>query len=409
MIAVKLKPTGGDMKVETLKGVRVVEMSHMIMGPSCGMFLAMLGADVIKVEPPEGDRTRQLTGMGAGFFPIFNRGKRSITLDLNDDAGIWALHALLADADVFIENFKEGSLEKRGLDSATLRARYPKLIAMPHKGFLNGPYKNRTALDEVVQMMTGLAYMTGPTGRPLRVGSSANDIMAGLFGAMGVMAALMDREDTGEGREVRVGLFENCLLLVAQHMVQYELEGTIAPPMPERDFSWPVYDIFMTADGKQIFVGAVTLGHWDALCGLLGLDQLVGRDDLNTKMQQIDAREWTLPLIASAILKRKLADLEAAFLPLGIPYAPIAKPADMFDDPHVRRPGGLLPSRYGTKQFHAPGLPIDIDGVPTEFEADVPDIGEHTTDILKSLGLDSSTMAKASGNISGNDPEGGKP
>jgi crotonobetainyl-CoA:carnitine CoA-transferase CaiB-like acyl-CoA transferase len=390
-----------SMQVDTLAGIRVVEMSHMIMGPSCGMFLAMLGADVVKVEPPGGDRTRQLTGMGSGFFPIFNRGKRSVTLDLSCDAGIEALHALLADADVFIENFKEGSLEKRGLDSASLRARYPRLIAMPHKGFLNGPYKQRTALDEVVQMMTGLAYMTGPTGRPLRVGSSANDIMAGLFGAMSVLAAIMDRDKTGEGREVRVGLFENCLLLVAQHMVQFELEGTIAPPMPERDFSWPVYDIFMTADGKQVFVGAVTLGHWDALCGLLGLDQLVGRDDLKSKMQQIDARAWTLPLIAEAILKRKLGDLEEAFLPLGIPYAPIARPADMFDDPHVMRPGGLLRSRYGTKKFHAPGLPLDINGQSTSFDADVPDAGEHTDDVLRSLGLDGSTIARASGNNAG--------
>lgn len=385
------------MKVDTLAGVRVVEMSHMIMGPSCGMFLAMLGADVIKVEPPEGDRTRQLTGMGSGFFPIFNRGKRSVTLDLSCEDGVDALHGLLADADVFIENFKEGSLEKRGLDSAALRARYPKLIAMPHKGFLNGPYKERTALDEVVQMMTGLAYMTGPTGRPLRVGSSANDIMAGLFGAMSVMAALMDREKSGEGREVRVGLFENCLLLVAQHMVQFELEGTVAPPMPERDFSWPVYDIFETADGKQVFVGAVTLGHWDSLCGLLGLTTLVGRDDLKSKMQQIDAREWTLPLIAEKIRERELVELEEAFLPLGIPYAPIARPADMYEDPHVVRPGGLLPSRYGGKTFHAPGLPVDINGEAASFDADVPDIGEHTDDVLRGLGLDGSTITRASG------------
>ncbi|WP_417515414.1 CaiB/BaiF CoA transferase family protein [Minwuia sp.] len=389
------------MKPDTLAGIRVIEMSHMIMGPSCGMFLAMLGADVIKIEPPEGDRTRHLTGMGSGFFPIFNRGKRSVVLDLNSEAGIEALHGLLQDADVFIENFKEGSLDKRGLDSATLRTRYPRLIALPHKGFLNGPYRNRTALDEVVQMMTGLAYMTGPTGRPLRVGSSANDIMAGLFGAMSVMAALMDREKSGDGREVRVGLFENCLLLVAQHMVQYELEGTIAPPMPERDFSWPVYDIFETADAKQVFVGAVTLGHWDALCGLLGLTELVGRDDLKTKMQQIDARAWTLPLIAAAIRERELSDLEAAFLPLGIPYAPIAKPAEMYDDPHVNRPGGLLPSRYGDRQFRAPGLPFDIDGSPAEFDADVPDIGEHTNEVLGTIGLDRSTIDRASGKNAG--------
>ncbi len=395
--AVRDHSQGNDMTPDTLAGVRVVEMSHMIMGPSCGMFLAMFGADVIKVEPPEGDRTRALTGMGTGFFPVFNRGKRSVTLDLDSEAGMAALHALLAEADVFIENFRDGSLEKRGLDSATLRKRYPKLITAPHKGFLNGPYRDRTALDEVVQMMTGLAYMTGPTGRPLRVGSSANDIMAGMFGAMGIMAALMDRDRSGDGREVRVGLFENCLLMVAQHMVQYDLVGTEAPPMPERDFSWPVYDIFETADGKQLFIGAVTLGHWDSLCGLLGLDDLVGRDDLKTKMQQIDARSWTIPVIAAAVKTRALAELEAAFLPLGIPYAPIARPAQMYDDRHVNRPGGLLTSAYDEKQFRAPGLPLDFDGQPTDFAADVPRIGEHTEEVLRAVGLDSSTIAAASG------------
>ncbi|WP_416897346.1 MAG: CaiB/BaiF CoA transferase family protein [Minwuia sp.] len=384
-------------KPDTLKGIRVVEMSHMVMGPSCGMFLAMLGAEVIKVEPPEGDRTRFLTGMGTGFFPVFNRGKRSITLDLNTDEGMAAMHGLLATADVFLENFKHGSLAKRGLDAASLRQRYPKLIAVPHKGFANGPYRDRTALDEVVQMMTGLAYMTGPTGRPLRVGSSANDIMAGLFGAMGVMAALMDREKSGEGREIRVGLFENCLLLVAQHMVQFELEGTEAPPMPERDFSWPVYDIFDTADGKPLFVGAVTLGHWNDLCGLLGLTDLVGRDDLSTKMQQIEARSWTLPLIAEAIRRHTLSELETAFQPLGIPYAPIARPVEMYDDPHVRRPGGLLPSRYGEKRFNAPGLPLDYDSEPVGFHADVPDIGQDTEAVLGDLGLDPDAIARASG------------
>ncbi|MDF1721782.1 MAG: CoA transferase [Minwuia sp.] len=385
------------MNIDTLAGVRVIEMSHMIMGPSCGMFLAMFGADVIKVEPPEGDRTRALTGMGTGFFPVFNRGKRSVTLDLNTDAGMQALHALLADADVFIENFRDGSLEKRGLDAATLRKRYPRLIAAPHKGFLHGPYKDRTALDEVVQMMTGLAYMTGPTGRPLRVGSSANDIMAGMFGTMGIMAALMDRDKSGEGREVRVGLFENCLLMVAQHMVQFDLLGTEAPPMPERDFSWPVYDIFETSDGQQLFIGAVTLGHWDSLCGLLGLQELLGRDDLKSKMDQIDARSWTIPLIATAVKNHALAELEAAFLPLGIPYAPIARPAQMYDDRHVNRPGGLLTSDYNGKSFRAPGLPLDIDGQPTGFDAEVPAIGEHTEEVLRAAGLDKSTIAAASG------------
>ncbi|NDW45784.1 CaiB/BaiF CoA-transferase family protein [Ruegeria sp. PrR005] len=253
--------------IRPLAGIRVVEMTHMIMGPSCGMFLALLGAEVIKVEPPEGDKTRKLTGMGRGFYPTFNRGKKSITLDLKQNAGRDALHKLLKGADVFIENFRDRSLAKMGFAPEVLRARYPQLIVSSLKGFLKGPYENRTAMDEVVQMMTGMAYMTGPTGRPLRIGSSANDIMGGLFGAFAVLAALLERGKDGKGHVLRTGLFENCLLLVAQHMVQFDIEGREAPPMPEREFSWPVYDIFETSEGRQIFVGAVTEGQWETSSG----------------------------------------------------------------------------------------------------------------------------------------------
>ena len=190
-----------------LEGIRVVEMSHMIMGPSCGMFLGFLGAEVIKVEPPEGDKTRHLSGMGRPMFPLFNRGKKSVQLDLKSDEGQAALRKLLATADVFIENFRDQSLARMGADGETLRREFPSLIVASHKGFLRGPYQDSTALDEVVQMMTGLAYMTGPSGRPLRVGSSANDIMGGLFGALSVLAALLERRDTGKGRNLRIGLF----------------------------------------------------------------------------------------------------------------------------------------------------------------------------------------------------------
>src|SRR5690554_337555 len=263
---------GMDQSFLPLAGLRVVEMSHMIMGPSCGMFLGFLGAEVIKVEPPGGDKTRSLSGMGRPMFPLFNRGKKSVQLDLTTDAGKAAFQRLLATADVFVENFRDASLAKVGADPAELRLQFPKLIIASCKGFLTGPYQHRTAMDEVVQMMTGLAYMTGPTGRPLRVGSSVNDIMGGLFAAFSVLAALMERQKTGKGRELRVGLFENSLLLVAQHMVQFELEGANPPPMPEREFSWPIYDIFVDRAGQQIFVSAVTEGQWATVCKLLGLD-----------------------------------------------------------------------------------------------------------------------------------------
>jgi len=387
-----------DQSFRPLEGIRVVEMSHMIMGPSCGMFLGMLGAEVIKVEPPEGDKTRNLTGMGRPFFPLFNRGKKSVQLDLKSEEGRRALDALLATADVFVENFRDASLSKMGADLDELRTRHPRLIIASHKGFLSGPYQDRTALDEVVQMMTGLAYMTGPTGRPLRVGSSANDIMGGLFGAFSVLAVLMERKETGKGRSLRVGLFENCLLLVAQHMVQFELEGTNPPPMPERTFSWPVYDIFDTADGRQMFVGAVTEGQWAALCRLLGLDELLADPGLQARMDQIDARDRTIPIVARAIASRQSEQLAEAFEKLGIPYSPIAKPSDMYSDPHVMRPGGLATSRLPDGQsFRAPSLPFDVDGVMLTGGGDVPAVGQDTGAVLGSLGLDSEAIGKAQG------------
>ncbi|MCF6110485.1 CaiB/BaiF CoA transferase family protein [Mesorhizobium muleiense] len=387
-----------DQNFRPLEGIRVVEMSHMIMGPSCGMFLGMLGAEVIKIEPPEGDKTRNLTGMGRPFFPLFNRGKRSVQLDLKSEDGRRALDALLATADVFVENFRDASLSKMGADLDKLRSRHPRLIVASHKGFLSGPYQDRTALDEVVQMMTGLAYMTGPTGRPLRVGSSANDIMGGLFGAFSVLAALMERKETGKGRSLRVGLFENCLLLVAQHMVQFELEGTNPPPMPERTFSWPVYDIFETADGRQMFVGAVTEGQWTTLCRLLGLDELLADPGLQARMDQIEARDRTIPIVARAIASRQSEQLAEAFEKLGIPYSPIAKPSDMYSDPHVMRPGGLATSRLPDGQsFRAPSLPFDVDGVMLTGGGDVPALGQDTATVLGSLGLDAEAIGKAQG------------
>jgi crotonobetainyl-CoA:carnitine CoA-transferase CaiB-like acyl-CoA transferase len=382
-----------------LKGIRVVEMTHMIMGPSCGQILAYLGAEVIKVEPPAGDKTRHLTGMGRGFFPSFNRGKRSITLDLKSPAGTTALDKLLQTADVFIENFRDQSLSKMGFAPEVLRQKHPKLIIASCKGFLHGPYQDRTAMDEVVQMMTGIAYMTGPTGRPLRIGSSANDIMGGLFGAFAVLGALLERRETGTGRALRIGLFENCLMLVMQHMVQFDLDGREPSPMPEREFSWPVYDIFDTRDQRQIFVGAVTEGHWTVLCNAIGLTHLLKDARLQTKMDQIEARDWTLPIFAEAIQKHEFDKLIEVFEAIGIPFSPINRPTDMYQDPHVMRPGGLHLSHLPSGQaFRAPGLPFEVDGdTPSPASLDVADVGHDTDSILAEIGLSAPEIRAASG------------
>ncbi|MCD6079043.1 MAG: hypothetical protein K0R89_2987, partial [Ramlibacter sp.] len=216
------------------EGIRVVEFTHMVMGPTCGMVLADLGAEVIKVEPPQGDNTRRLLGSGAGFFPLFNRNKKSIALDLQSSEGREAARKLVATADIVSENFRPGTMAKLGLDYAAISAFNPRVIFVSHKGFLPGPYDHRTALDEVVQMMGGLAYMTGRPGDPLRAGASVNDIMGGMFGAIGAMAALAQREHTGRGQEVQSALFENNVFLVAQHMMQFAVTGKPADPMPAR-------------------------------------------------------------------------------------------------------------------------------------------------------------------------------
>src|SRR6201747_1421016 len=271
-----------------LAGVRVVEMTHMVMGPTCGMILAQLGAEVIKVEPPAGDKTRSLGGMGTSFFPLFNRGKRSVVLDLARPEDRATMEALLASADVFLENFRDGQLDKQGLAPEELRRKHPHLIVAGHKGFLSGPYEHRPALDEVVQMMSGLAAMTGTVEKPQRVGSSANDIMGGMFGAISILAALYQkRGGKKEGADIRIGLFENCLFLVAQLMVEYEMTGNKPRSMPEREHAWPIYDIFDTVGGDRIFIGVVTEGHWLSFCHEFNLQEFSADPTLATTTDRL--------------------------------------------------------------------------------------------------------------------------
>src|SRR3984885_14599700 len=273
-----------------LSGVRVVEMTHMVMGPTCGMILAQLGAEVIKVEPPAGDKTRSLGGMGTSFFPLFNRGKRSVVLDFKKAEDRDTMHRLLASADVFLENFRDGQLDKQGLGPDELRSKYPHLIVAGHKGFLSGPYEHRPALDEVVQMMSGLAAITGTVAKPQRVGSSANDIMGGMFGVISILAALYQRRGGAQGADIRIGLFENCLFLVAQHMVEYEMTGNKPRSMPEREHAWPIYDIFDTAGGVRISIGVVREVRWQSFCREFGMMEFLVDPALRTTTDRIMAR-----------------------------------------------------------------------------------------------------------------------
>ena len=369
-----------------LNNIRVIEMSHMIMGPSCGMMLAQLGAEVIKVEPPKGDKTRELKGMGTAFFPLFNRGKRSVVLDLTLMQDRVTFDALLAKADVFVENFRDGQLEKQGINVETLREKYPELIIAGHKGFLSGPYEHRPALDEVVQMMSGLAMMTGSLEQPKRVGSSANDIMGGMFGVIGILAALLERQKTGLGKDIRVGLFENCLFMVAQHMVQYDMTAVPSVPMPDRVHAWPIYDIFNTRDGQKFFIGVVTDGHWLSFCQTFGLAAFLDDPRLQSATDRIGARAWTVPIVAEKMANQDIADLETTLDQLNIPFSRINRPEDMFNDPHVLRDGGLVTATdVNGQKFRSPALPIELDGQSLGADLIVPELGQHTADVLAEL------------------------
>jgi crotonobetainyl-CoA:carnitine CoA-transferase CaiB-like acyl-CoA transferase len=368
-------------------GIRVVEFTHMVMGPTCGMVLADLGAEVIKVEPLAGDNTRKLLGSGAGFFPLFNRNKKSIALDLQTPEGREAALRLIATADIVSENFKPGTMKKLGLDYASLRKLNDRLIYVSHKGFLPGPYDHRTALDEVVQMMGGLAYMTGRPGDPLRAGTSVNDIMGGMFGAIGAMAALAQREKTGKGQEVQSALFENNVFLVAQHMMQFAVTGKPAAPMPGRISAWAVYDVFTVKDGEQIFLAAVSDTQWKLFCDAFGFADLYVDPRLKTNNDRVNAREWMMPILRSRLAGHSAAELSAVFEKHGLPFAPITRPEALLDDEHLNQTGGLapitLPDGRASKTVL---LPLTMDGHRPGVRLDPPRLGEHNRELLAELG-----------------------
>ena len=377
-----------------LEGLRVVEFVHMVMGPSCGLVLGDLGAEVIKVEPtPDGDNTRRLTGSGAGYWPTYNRNKKSLAIDMQSAEGMAVVKKLLATADVVTENFRPGAMAKLGLGYEGVKALRPDVVYCSLKGFLPGPYEHRTALDEVVQMMGGLAYMTGPPGRPLRAGASVNDVMGGMFGAIAILAALHERAQSGQGQFVQSGLFENNIYLVAQHMMQYAVTGKPAAPMPARLSAWAIYDVFDTADGDQVFVGVVSDSQWKAFCAAFGLADLGADPALAANNQRVHARERIMPRVRERFGQMTKAALMADCEKAGLPFAPITKPEQLFDDPHLNSSGGLTEIRLADgRTTKVPTLPFEMDGRRFGARLGPPAPGSHVRVLLAELGYDAQAI-----------------
>jgi crotonobetainyl-CoA:carnitine CoA-transferase CaiB-like acyl-CoA transferase len=371
-----------------LAGIRVLEFCHTIMGPTAGLILADLGADVIKIEPAEGDATRRLPGFAAGFFPAFNRNKRSFAVDLKSDQGRALLHRLAARADAVLENYAPGTMDRLGCGYDVLSRLNPRLIFCALKGFLSGPYEHRPALDEVVQFMSGLAYMTGPPGQPLRAGSSVVDIMGGMFAVIAIQAALRERERTGRGQLVKSALFEATSFMMMQHMAAQALTGRAPPPMPAREGAWAVYEPFATSDGEQIFVGITSDRHWRRFCEHFDRPDLLANPAYKTNEDRVRERPVLLPIVAEIVAQHKLAVLTEIFDRVGIPFSPVAKPGDLFDDPQLNAFGRMLEVNLPNgKRAKIPRMPMEIGEHDLSLRRQPPKIGEHSAEILAELGL----------------------
>ena len=389
---------GAEEQAAPLRGVKVVEFTHMVMGPTAGVILGDLGADVIKVEPLAGDNTRRLKGSGAGYFPMYNRNKRSIALDLKSPRGQSIALQLIQSADIVLENFRTGTMAKLGLDYETLQSDHPGLIYCSLKGFLSGPYENRVALDEVTQMMGGLAYMTGLPDRPLRAGSSVIDITGGMFGVIAILSALHRRRETGEGSHVTSALFETTAFLVGQHMAQQAVSGEAPPPMSVRQSAWAVYDIFELESGERLFVGIVSDTLWQRFCGEFNLSEWAADASLATNAGRVEKRERLKTAIRALFAPMSLEGLSERLDRAGLPFSPINTPGDLFNDPHLTASGGLMPVHL-TDGDHAgqaatlPRLPVEFDNHKPPLHRDLPGAGAHNYEVLQELGLDDETIA----------------
>ncbi|NVK56257.1 MAG: CoA transferase [Alteromonadaceae bacterium] len=378
--------------IKPLENLKVIEFTHMVMGPTTGVVLADLGASVTKVEPLDGDKTRRLKGSGAGYFPMYNRNKRSLCIDLKSIEGQNIAHKLIADADILIENFRPGAMDKLGFGYEKLSQTNPGLVYCSLKGFLAGPYEKRTALDEVTQMMGGLAYMTGLPDRPMRAGSSVVDITGGMFGVIGILSAIHERGHTGKGRHVTSSLFETTAFLVGQHMAQQTVLGEEPPPMSVRRSAWSIYDIFHCQNDERVFVGVVSDTLWKKFCAEFELTDFFNDEGLAANNDRVAQRDRIIPVISelfAGLDKQTMMDrLERA----GIPFAPINKPADLFNDPHLNC-GGLLEVTTPQGKAKLPSLPIEIDGQRTTLHHDLPLEGEDSDVVLRDIGYSDEQIA----------------
>ena len=371
-----------------LKGLKVLEFTHAVMGPTTGLLLADMGAEVLHIEPLEGDATRRLRGFGTGYFPFYSRNKKSLAIDLKAEEGRAIIYELTKTADIVVENFGPNTMERFGLGYEKLNLLNKRLIYCSLKGFLSGPYERRHAMDEVVQMMGGLAYMTGRQGDPLRAGTSIIDITGGMFGYIGILQALYEREKTGLGKFVKAALFETTAFLMGQHMAYAAMSDAPVPPMPTRVSAWSIYRTFDASDGEKVFIGVISEKHWERFCTVFERLDWLTDARLTTNNARIEQRDWLLPDVEKTVSRYTKAEIIRRCESADIPFAPIATPEDLFNDPQLNEGNSLmetiLPDGTVTK---LPKFPLEYGDAEQSVALNPPKIGEHTVAILQESGF----------------------
>lgn len=373
-----------------LEGIRVLAFTHAVMGPAAGLILADMGAEVIHLEPPAGDPTRRLKGFGVGYYPYFTRNMRCLAVDLKAPEGKEIVYKLVRTADVIIENFGPGTMERLGYGYEALAEENSGLVYCSLKGFMPGPYEKRVAMDEVVQMMGGLAYMTGPPGQPLRAGTSIIDITGGMFGAIGIITALYDREKTGRGAQVKSSLFETTAFVMGQHMACSALTDGQVPPMPVRVSAWSVYRLFETKDQDQIFIGLISEKHWHSFCRVFDREDWLKDERLNSNNDRIDQRDWFIPEVEKMIRQYLKAEVIELCDEAGICFSPVARPEDLFEDPQLNQESqGLLKTIFpGGVETKMPRLPVRIGDYDFGLRLNPAEsVGADSAAILEELGF----------------------
>ena len=377
-----------------LEGLRVLELGHIVAGPSAGLLLADLGADVVKVERPgEGDQARGMPAGNAANFHFLNRNKRSVAIDLKGSSeGRELFLRLVKASDIVIDNFAYGAVEALGLGYDVLARTNPGIIYLALKGFLPGPYEARPFLDELAQMAAGLAFMTGPKGKPMRAGASVVDVGAAAYGVIAVLAAVQQRARTGVGQKITSGLYETTVFWVGQWLASYAATGEPSVPMPEMRqgtrMGWGIYQLFATADDEQVFIGITSNAHWERFCTEFGLDDLLADERLDDNARRVAARGWLPARIGDEMRRYPSAELAERLERARVPFAPLRRPDQLVDDPHLNAAKQFVDTPLPSgKTAKLPKLPVRSTAYDFTLRHAAPTLGEHTREVLLELGL----------------------